>query len=75
MEYLLLQEVSTKETRTVKHAVALSDKDEYTVYRSDMQMISEFYDKSYIPIGSVEFVREFMRINRSEEHTSELQSH
>lgn len=69
MKTLLLQNVSTIETRTVKQAVCLSDKHEYNIIRLDIDSIISYWhvDSSYVPIGSVEFVREFMRIKSIKE--------
>lgn len=65
MKTLLLQNVSTVETRTVKQAVALSNKDEYNVVRVDIDSLLTYWevDPSYIPVGSVEFVRAFMEVS------------
>nr|QMP83095.1 MAG: hypothetical protein [Caudoviricetes sp.] len=64
MNNLILQNVSTKEIRTVVQAVALSDKNEYNVIRSDMDHLSNYSEelKTAVPIGSVEFVRKAMEI-------------
>ena len=61
---VILQNVSTKETRTVVQAVALSDKNKYNVIRSDIDNLSNYSEelKTAVPIGSVEFVRKAMEI-------------
>lgn len=64
MKTLIIQNVSTKEIRTVIQAVYLSDKDEYKVIRTDIQDLEKYKDvlETAIPIGSVEFVRKAMEI-------------
>ncbi len=65
MRTIILQNVSTKETRTVKQAILLSDKDEYKLIRSDIVELSKHKDdllNRAVPIGSVEFVREAMNV-------------
>lgn len=53
---IIVQNVSTVETRTVLHAIALSD--DYNLIRSDISEVSKF---NGIPVGSVEFVRAYMK--------------
>lgn len=64
MNNLILQNVSTKEIRTVVQAVALSDKNEYNIIRSDIDQLNNYSEelKTGVPIGSVEFVRKAMEI-------------
>lgn len=52
---LIVQNTSTYEVRSVIHAVSLSD--EYKIIRCDISDVSKH---TGIPIGSVEFVREYM---------------
>ena len=69
MKNLLLQNVSTREIRVVIQAVALSEKDEYHVLRSDIDDIHKHkeYLNTATPIGSVEFVRKTMEVAGIEE--------
>lgn len=64
MKTLILQNVSTKEIRTVVQAVALADKNEYYIIRSDIDDLEKYSEelRSAIPVGSVEFVRKAMEI-------------
>ena len=64
MNNLILQNVSTTEIRTVVQAVALSDKNEYNIIRSDIYQLNNYSEelKTAVPIGSVEFVRKAMEI-------------
>jgi|688.fasta_scaffold113424_3 hypothetical protein len=64
MKTLILQNVSTKEIRTVVQAVALADKNEYCIIRSDIDDLEKYSEelRSAIPVGSVEFVRKAMEI-------------
>lgn len=52
---IIVQNASTMETRTVIQAIALSD--DYNLIRCDISDINKF---NGIPVGSVEFVREYM---------------
>lgn len=69
MKTLILQNVSTKEIRTVVQAVALADKNEYYIIRSDIDDLEKYSEelRSAIPVGSVEFVRKAMEIAKNED--------
>lgn len=64
MRTLILQNVSTKEIRTVVQAVAIADKGEYKIIRVDISDLESYSQelKTATPIGSVEFVRKAMEI-------------
>ena len=64
MKTLILQNVSTKEIRTVVQAVAIADKDEYKIIRTDISDLESYSEelKTATPIGSVEFVRKAMEV-------------
>lgn len=65
MRKILLQNVSTSETKEVTKAVALSDKDEYDIIRLDISVLKQHRnDLLYgaVPVGSVEFCREAMKV-------------
>jgi hypothetical protein len=65
MQIILLQNLSTHETREVAKAVALSDKDSFSIIRVDISDLkNRRKDLVYgaVPIGSVEFCREAMKV-------------
>jgi ATP-grasp domain, R2K clade family 3 len=72
MQIILLQNLSTKETREVTKAVALSDKDSFSIVRVDISDLKNHRkDLVYgaVPIGSVEFCREAMKVAGIKEPT------
>lgn len=62
MKTILLQNVSTKETRTVKQAVLLSDSSEYKIITCDINDLEKYKNEDFVPIGSVEFVKKYASI-------------
>lgn len=64
MKTLILQNVSTKEIRTVVQAVAIADKNEYKIVRVDILDLESYSKelKTATPVGSVEFVRKAMEV-------------